>query len=451
VSTLRIFSFLRTRPDAPRLSDEALIARRYRAFRWQTFLGITIGYSFFYTCRLSLSVAKQPMIDSGVVSADQLGIIGSALLFTYAFGRFTNGFLADRAHIGRFMATGLLISSVVNLIFGASQVMLLFVALWAVNGWFQSMGSAPSGVNLSHWFSNRERGTRYSIWSMAHSLGEGMTFFVTAAITAWLGWHFAFWAPGSAGVVVALLVLGLLVRDRPQTYGLPPVAEFRDDHGEVKTDTGASVMALQRQVLKNPRVWVLGMASACLYVARYGVNSWMVLYLQKVKGYSLVDAGASLSVLTMVAILGSILAGPISDYFFDARRPPACLIYGLLLISGLTAVYLAPAEQVWVVRAALGLCGFSIGGQLVYLGGLMAIDICPKRAAGAAMGVVGLFSYLGAAIQDLVSGYLIEASKVVQQGGEITYSFSAAFTFWIGAAVVSLCLAVSLWRIKIVD
>ena len=38
-------------------------------------------------------------------------------------------------------------------------------------------------------------------------------------------------------------------------------------------------------------MWVVAVASALMYVTRYAINSWGVLYLQEIRGYSLVDAG----------------------------------------------------------------------------------------------------------------------------------------------------------------
>jgi OPA family sugar phosphate sensor protein UhpC-like MFS transporter len=96
---------------------------------------------------MSLSVVKQPLIDEGVLSAGQLGLIGSALLFVYAVGKFMNGFIADYCNIRRFMATGLFVSALVNLIMGVLGFMqgtaglstvLIFISfaiLWGINGW----------------------------------------------------------------------------------------------------------------------------------------------------------------------------------------------------------------------------------------------------------------------------------------------------------------------------
>ena len=43
---------------------------------------------------MTLGVVKQPLIDGGVLTAGQLGIIGSAFYFVYAVGKFLNGFIA---------------------------------------------------------------------------------------------------------------------------------------------------------------------------------------------------------------------------------------------------------------------------------------------------------------------------------------------------------------------
>ncbi len=90
----------------------------YRRLRSRTFWGVCAAYAQYYVCRMALSVVKQPLIDSGTLSAAQLGLIGSAMLFAYAFGKFVNGFIADYCNIRRFMTTGLLVSALVNLLMG---------------------------------------------------------------------------------------------------------------------------------------------------------------------------------------------------------------------------------------------------------------------------------------------------------------------------------------------
>jgi len=436
-----IVDFFRTGPDAPRLSDDpSVIDRVYRRWRTSVFWSVTLGYGLFYTTRINFSVVKKPMLDAGVLTATEMGMIGSALLLVYSVGKLINGFLADRANIARFMSTALLISAGVNLVLGFNGAFLVFLLLWAFNGWVQSIGSAPSVVALSHWFGKKERGTRYGIWSASHSIGEGLTFAGTATLVSMLGWRWGFWGPGLV-CFAAALILYHTIADRPQTKGLPPIWEYKD---EPEPETGESIGTFQKQVLLHPGVWMLAAANAFLSVARYGMANWGPLYLSTSKDYSGVAAGSLLAIYPLAEILGSISSGFVSDKFFRSTRNAPAFIYGLLEIGSLLALFMIPPGYRWADAIALAVFGFALGGLLVYLGGLMAIDLVSRKAAGAAMGLVGLLTYLVAAVQDTLSGYLIDASKTVVDG-VTTYSFDMVFTVWIGALVLSTLCAASLW------
>ena len=120
-------------------------SQRFKRIRLVTFLSATMGYGIYYVCRLSMNIVRKPIVEDGVFSETELGIIGSCLFFVYAVGKLTNGFLADRSNVKRFMSTGLLCSALINLILGFTNSFYAFVLLWGLNGWFQSMGAA-SGV-----------------------------------------------------------------------------------------------------------------------------------------------------------------------------------------------------------------------------------------------------------------------------------------------------------------
>ncbi|MCC6748933.1 MAG: MFS transporter [Deltaproteobacteria bacterium] len=383
-------------------------------------------------------MAKKPLLDAGVLTVEQMGQVGFGMLFTYAIGKTLNGFIADWVHLARFMATGLLLSAGANVLFGLSGSFLAFLVLWSFNGWFQSVGATTSGVTLASWFDPRELGTRYGVWSIAHSLGEGATFVGTAVLVHRAGWRWGFIGPGLVCLAVALVLYRTLA-DRPVALGLPPV----QDPAAARAHEGASIGELQLEALRNPMVWILGLASASMYVARYALNNWGVLYLQVDKGYSLVDAAFVVSLFPIVGIFGSALSGIISDRLFQARRGPVTTIYGVMLVVALAVLFFSPPGSPWLVKGAMAVAGFATGGQLVFLGGLAAMDISSKRAAGAALGIVGGLSYAGAAAQDWISGAMIESTRHVVDGKTV-YDFGHVRWVWVGAAVVSLALAMTL-------
>ncbi|MFA7287703.1 MAG: MFS transporter [Melioribacteraceae bacterium] len=417
---------------------------RYKRLRWSVFSSITIGYSLFYVCRLSIAVVKKPIITEGFLTESQLGVIGSALFFSYAFGRFTNGFLADRSNIKKFMATGLLVSSIINLILGFYSVFILFVILWGLNGWFQSMGAAPSIVGLSRWFSNSERGTYYGIWSTSHSSGNALTYLLTSLVVSLYGWRFGFTLAGIVGFIGVAIIL-IYLKDSPESEGLPPVAVLKDEpmyDTDIKT-----ISSLQFDVLKNPYVWILALASAFMYISRYAIESWGIFYLETARGYSNIKASSILSIYAAMGILSTILCGYISDKFFKSNRNLPALVFGICNVIGITLLLFYPDTNVFVDSLSIALFGFGTGALITYLGGLMAIDIVSKKASGAAVGIVGIASYLGAGAQDIISGSLIEKYKIISNG-ITTYNFTTVRYLWAGAAVISVLLTLLVWNAK---
>ncbi|MEK6580448.1 MAG: MFS transporter [Bdellovibrionota bacterium] len=443
----KVATFFKTGPKKALLTDSMAIRRLYESKRWSVFISVTLGYAFFYVTRLSLSVVKKPMLEEGIINTHQMGIIGSVLLATYAFGKFFNGFLADGSNIRRFMSFGLLMSAGLNILFGMTNSFPLYVLIWGLNGWFLSMGSAPSVVSLSQWFSHREMGTRYGIWFISHSIGEGITFAGTSILVSQMGWRWGFYGPGVVSVLVAFILFRTLA-DRPRTYGLPSVADYKKDHVSKKPTKQemTSLLKMQLEIFKYPVVWILGLASALTYVSRYAVNNWGILYLQDFKGYSLNEAGAIMSIAPIMGIPGGILCGVISDRFFKSSRNWPTLVYGILQILSLVVFFYAKAGRS-VDMISMGVFGFSVAGTVVFLGGLTAVDLCPKRVTGAVMGFIGLFSYLGASIQDYITGYLLDVHKIVIHGKTVP-DFNFVIVFWVGASLLSMILACSVWNAK---
>ena len=432
--------------DAPLPVDAGRVEALFRRHRLLIMIAVTGGYGLAYTCRLALGVVKKPLIDAGVFTPEQLGLIGSAFFYCYAVGKLGSGFLADHVSPRKFLAAGILLSALCNIGMGFSTVLGLAVVLWGLNGWFQSFGAPASVVAMTRWFSNRERGLYYGIWSTSHALGEGLTFLVTGALVGALGWRAGFWGPGVLCIAVALAAL-LMVKDRPQVLGLPHVAAWRGE--PPPPPPTASLLRTQLSVFAIPAVWVLALSSALMYVTRYAINSWGVLYLQEARGFSLAEATGILTLNTVGGMIGAVAFGFVSDRLFKARRPPVNLIFGLCEVAGLLIMFFGPTSTP-MLCFGMALFGLGLTGLVTSVGGLFATDICPKRVAGAALGMVGIFSYIGAAIQETVSGRLIQAGMTLA-GGVRTYDFGPAILFWVGASVVSLLLATSLWNVKLRD
>ena len=110
------FRFWQAGNEKPLLKNQSEIDRLYKKYRISVMLAVLVGYGLAYPLRLALSAVKKPLIDGNIFSATELGAIGLALLYSYAFGKFFNGFLADHANVKRFFATGVLLSALMNIL-----------------------------------------------------------------------------------------------------------------------------------------------------------------------------------------------------------------------------------------------------------------------------------------------------------------------------------------------
>jgi OPA family sugar phosphate sensor protein UhpC-like MFS transporter len=173
-----------------------------------------------------------------------------------------------------------------------------------------------------------------------------------------------------------------------------------------------------------------------------------VTFLTKAKGYGLIEAGKTIGVSQIAGIVGAVTCGLISDRFFNHKRQVPCLLFGTFFVASSAVFVYVPAGHPWLDRISMMVFGYTVYALVAYLGGLMAVDICSKKATGAAMGVIGLFSYAGASLQEIVGGYLINAHKTVLADKKIIYDFTTVGHFWVIASVFALVLPLLVWNAK---
>ncbi|HLP05357.1 MAG TPA: hypothetical protein VK152_08020, partial [Paludibacter sp.] len=142
-------------------------------------------------------------------------------------------------------------------------------------------------------------------------------------------------------------------------------------------------------------------------------------------------------------------SGVVSDKLFKGNRVLMAMLLSLLNLVALGVFLLTPNSLV-VDVISMVVFGISIGALICFLGGLMAVDITPNEATGMAIGVIGIASYIGAGVQDVISGWLIESQKTLVHGVK-HYDFSHFRYFWLAAAATSLALLVVIFVLRLVQ
>ncbi len=384
----------------------------YRKLRLQVMLSIFTGYAGYYLVRKNFSLAKPYLIRELGFTTGDVGLIASALSVAYGISKFVMGNLSDRSNPRYFMATGLIASGIINLFFGFLPAVFLMTAVWFINGWFQGMGWAPCARTLTHWFSDRERGTKFAIWNIAHNVGGGIVGPIgSLAIILCATWTSIFYVPGALAILLGILII-VFLRDTPQSVGLPPIEEYKNDYPPTQVEDREKELGgmeiLIQFVFNNRFLWILALANLFVYVVRYGVLDWAPTYLTAVKGSSDNLSRFQFFVYEYAGIPGTLLAGWLSDRYFSGRRAPVSIIYMLLVTVAVLVYWLNPPGN-WIIdSASLFAIGFLIYGPVMLIG-VGAVDLVPKKAAGTAAGFTGLFGYVGGAvIAELGIGKVVE-------------------------------------------
>jgi MFS transporter, OPA family, glycerol-3-phosphate transporter len=388
----------------------------YKKLRLQVFLGIFIGYAGYYLVRKNFSMVMPDLIAQGYSKA-QLGVALSAISIAYGISKFVMGTVSDRSNARVFLSLGLVLSALTMIVMGvfpfATGSIAIMFSLLFINGWFQGMGWPPCGRVVVHWFSVKERGTRMSIWNVAHNVGGGLMAPLAIAGLAIFGtWEGKLYFPAIIALVVALIAY-LLIRDTPQSCGLPPVEEYKKtytkDYNQSHEKELSTRQILLDYVLVNKLIWYIAFANAFIYLVRYGVLDWAPTYLKEAKGFSLNETGWAYFLYEWAGIPGTLLCGWLSDKVFSGRRAPATIIYMLLVTVAVLVYWKNPPGNPLVDNVALIAIGFLIYGPVMLIG-VHALDLVPKKAAGTAAGLTGLFGYLGGALfANAAMGYVVDA------------------------------------------
>ncbi len=389
----------------------------YRRYRREVFVGIFVGYAAYYLVRNNFALAMPDILKAHPEhSKAALGTALTGLSIAYGLSKFLMGSISDRSNPKYFLPLGLLLSCAVMAVCGFWKGMytslFAMVAVQTVNGWVQGMGWPPCGKTMVHWFSTNERGLTVSAWNTAHNIGGALVAnLALVGVTLFHDWGAKFYFNALVAAVLAVGVFFLL-RDTPQSVGLPPVEEYRNDYPPGYSEAHEKTLGFRdiflKYVLPNRYLWAIAVANAFCYFVRYGVVNWIPTYLETAKGFSFKESSIAWSLYEYAAVPGTIACGWISDRWFKGKRAPATILFMALTLVAVVVYALNMKGPLWIDYAALIAIGFLVYGPIMIIG-LHALDLVPKKAAGTAAGFTGFFGYVfGSAIAGTGVGWIAD-------------------------------------------
>jgi OPA family glycerol-3-phosphate transporter-like MFS transporter len=409
-------------------------------------------YTSFYTCRYNLAIANKSISDEFGFNKADMGTIITTALLAYAFGQIINGLLTDYLGGKRAMLIGAVGTVIMNTIFGIASfwgLLWFFVLIRGIDGYFQAFG-APGMIKINAaWFAHTERGRFAGIFGFMINAGRFLIQTFGPALLAgfvFLGlwhvppvhWRWLFWIPAMIASVAAI-AMALIAKPTPKEAGFehPGVGE-----PEGAEQVRAKVSDVFWTIASNPIVWIIAAAYACTGSVRQGLDQWYVRMLQEVHHLDLSDVRFKYLGfgIPLVASIGSLVSGYVSDTVFKGRRAPVAA--GLYFLETVIIVAAAQVHGVNGTVFFLILLSLTCNATHSILGTAAAMDVGGARMAGFASGLIDSFQYFGGSLAGLLLGHLLDRSW-----GWYFY-FMAPFGLIGGSLMLSILGRVSLTKPK---
>ncbi|MFF3063526.1 MFS transporter [Oerskovia sp. NPDC057915] len=409
----------------------------YMSRRKVVFLVAYVGYVCAYMVRNNFKLQSETIRLENGWELSQVGLILTAFTITYGFAKFFMGALADRVSLRRIFAGCLGLSAVLCIGIGYVDNFYLLFGLMLALGVVQGALAPSSMAMIANWYPNKSRGSGIAIWNTSQNLGG-------AGLPLLLTWLVTTVSPGSTSIgflIPGILVLGLSFifwkfgGDRPDREGLDRLSTMYGAAGEPQVEVVPDESYLRsfvRYVLTSQVVLTIGLINAILYFVRFGVLNWMPAFLGTEMGFSEAQYLTAFALLEWVAIPGCFF------FAWIAVKMPnkQALVGGIGLLVLAAAVYLYMGNTSYPALLVIsGVMGALIyGPQLIV--NIMTLNVVPLKAAGVAVGFVGLFGYIvGEMAANLVMPILAER-----------LSWNASFLVLSAFAVLGGALYLSLSR-----
>ncbi len=466
--------------------------KKFKYWQWRTIIGTMIGYAIFYFVRKNFSFAMPGLTAEYGITKATFGAILAVGSFIYGVSKLVNGFLADRVNGRWHMVTGLSVSAICNIIFGAGAVIcayfvgadygdafvkalvVLFAILFIVNQIVQGCGFPPCNRLITHWVPPQELATKMSLWNTSHSIGAFIAAVLSGAImgsmgknmsgdeqmvariTANLGenvsperltnaiehvgaWQWAFLIPAFIAVAGVIFLI-VTLRDTPKSVGLPELGgtdeKKVENSAEEKKDYRDFLM---HKVILNPVVWILALGDFFVYIVRMAVLDWGPTFLQESRGLTPAQSAGVVAMFEVFGVIGMLTAGIITDKLFKGRGQRTCVFCMLGVIVFITAFCFFPQDTNALVLSGFLICaGFFIYGPQALIG-VIASNQVTRRGASSANGIIGFVSYIAPIISGYVFGLIADNPR---------FGWEGVFKIMILVAALGLVTMALLWRMK---
>lgn len=372
----------------------------------KTFWNIWTSYATYYFGKVNLSIVVPALLATYQnLNLYSVGLVSSGFFFAYALGQFLHGQISERHDPFVYISIGLIGSAIMNLILGFSAGFFIMLFLGEVlDGFFQSMGwsSCVRANALTQKTEDRERST--TILGTSYQVGNSIAWLISSFAVGTWGWQAGFWV--ASGFLFARGILLLMTKPKLQIQ--PPQ--------KVKTQL--------RNTLSFPII-LSGMSLCLLNMVRFGVITWIPLYLfqmQKLTVEQMGKVGLKVFLIPIAGVLGTLI--------YNRLKINRDILTIICLIMLAVSFLVLPFTKDLLATVILLIGSFFLYGPHVFLVTTFPTRFADKQVVAASTGFIDGMGYVGTVSIGIIVPFLVTSS-----GG----NWTNVFMFW---SMLSIMVAI---------
>lgn len=395
-------------------------------------IAVSLPYFFSQIHRYALGIIG-PVIaaDYGLDSA-QLGILGSALLYTYAAMQIPTGFLADKVSPKKMLVLSCIIAAASSVMFATSSNFTNLVIARALTGVATALVYVPALAIIRNQFGDAAYG---SMVGFIVAMGKAGNVAATSPLK-WLndlvGWKATFFTVGIVTLVVGALAWIIIKEEKPE---IKPLMKTSSPDNQRKADLKALFSFGSISIM----IWFFFIAGSRLSFQ----SLWASKFFQEALGANANISSLYLTMMSIGGVFGGILFGRMADKIGSLRS----LVVSTLIFCACWVSFIAlPPTTGTVVIAILSLLLGAVGAGLFTVCFTCVKSFVSAKSTGIATGFNNFFSFFGSALFTQFTGSILGLSS-----GSMKSQFNVLFLVFTVMGLVSLVIVVIANRKRIAE
>jgi sugar phosphate permease len=343
-----------------------------------------------------LGIITPTLIEEGILSKNQIGLIQTGYLVVYAAGQFVSGALGDQYGPRTLIFFGMLASGIAALVIGLFPFFGVIFIVYSLNGLAQSTGWSNNCKLISNWVPHSKRGRVMGVW---------MTNYVIGSITAntligylmgdGYSWKIAVFTC-SVIILIMAIIQGIFLINKPGDAGYSITQQ--NTGNATKKQTKSSFI----KMITHPVILIYGGSYLSLKFISYTIFSWFPLYLVETKGFSKSNAAYATNGFEIGGFIGLLIGGILADTLF--RNNKGRLAWFALICVALSLFFFNRLNHhgFAMVFTGLSTVGFFLFIADSTLSGTAAQDIGGTENTGSATGIINGIGSIGGALSGIL-------------------------------------------------